>query len=534
MFNTIEEIFLSQYFLIDTVAGKFIKDMKKLFFELSKVYFVQKKRAEELFDLTESEVVKDIATEKDFMQYQRLQQYCKLAKVKVDVGQNNSEIIVIKGNAIVDSNQCKLLPNIEVSASVQFDVIKTAADCGIVNGLKVLGILQCLGLMCDKNFEEGISNLSKGADWNDITCLLALLYFNKDAREYNLARLGTLTANGQFEMLALEAAKNYGVAIGPKDEEVELLQKAFAFSIVKKDEYNATYARILHSSVLDMKERQNLILYGDKQTCAAASHLPIMMSSAEVEVANDEGIRAIFLKRELEQEKILSAMSNIDLVRYDDYRPICLSCSSPYVLKMYAKALKKSLSSSNVEVVDISKCMEFDLEPTMGNVFVRNAKEDKSNCYFLHFYGSISDMKMTYLQNILIGEKRAKFHLMPINITLDMRRVLPICFCDSSNESKLKAFCDVIQLQPVSQEEKPFVIFEIVNKKMKKYGVEIVVDGEIKEIFADYDVDMAERVIDTAVKAKRVKGGCVTLTRAMIDEYANYELNGKIKFGFGA
>ena len=214
MLNTTVELFMSEYFLIKAVLGKYLEDGKKLFSALGKIFLIPEEEVEKLYLLSENETAKSINTEQDFMQYQRILKYSRLTGTESTRNAEWEEIARIKGNAILLAQSHKLLAEADMARNAVYTCLSAAATAGSVSALKITGILQCEGIFLNKNTKAGVKTLSKAADWNDIVSTLALLRYCKDTSEYNMARLRQEVANTPFEELYETAAKSSAASSG--------------------------------------------------------------------------------------------------------------------------------------------------------------------------------------------------------------------------------------------------------------------------------------------------------------------------------
>ena len=163
---------------------------------------------------------------------------------------------------------------------------------------------------------------------------------------------------------------------------------------------------------------------------------------------------------------------------------------------------------------------------------MRSIDEDKDNRFLLFFHGEISEKKIDAVKSILQSGRRAKFHLNSPSVTLNLGAVLPICFCDKQNAQALEPYCDIVRLAPITTDELPSAIKEILVSKEQMYGVgKIKLSGEVGEVFDGYDIDAVEKLIDAAVRARREKGAKITLSRDILQSYATE--NDRPRIGFG-
>ena len=521
MLNARVELFMSEYFLIKAVLGKFLGNGKELFLALSKIFLIPEAEAEKLYTLSENDTARSITTDSEFMQHQRIEKYFRLMGTAKTTAAEWEEVARIKGNAILIAQSRNLMLDADASRNVVYTCLSSAATCGAVSAIRITGILQCEGIFLNKNVPAGIKTLSKSADWNDSISTLALLHYSEDAREFNMARLKQEVANTPFEELYEVAAKEYGEADGEEIDEVKLLDKAFNSGVLKRESYDPKYARILNSPALYIKDKEKAVFTLNKEQLCAISDLPLKLSHTSMSAVDCERIQKVAVKREAEISAISRALKNGDLRGLASYRPLCLCCESKYVLDMYARAIGAKNADTHVEIIDVAELGDYDFEPNANNVFVRNIDEDKDNRFILYFCGEISEKKMDAVKCILQSPRRAKFHLNSPSVTLNLSAVLPVCFCDEQNAKKLKPYCDEVRLSEVTAEELSAAVKDVLRGKQKLYGVGAIgFSGEVAEVLKGYDIDTAERLIDAAVRARREKGARITLSREALREYA--------------
>ncbi len=532
MLNATVELFMYEYFLIRAVLGKYLEDGEKLFRRLSKIFLISEPDADKLYRLAENETSRAITTDKEFMQHQRMQKYSRLIGSVNNTNAAWEEVTVVKGNAILLAQNRNLVSDSDASGNAVYTRLTSAATGGLVSALRIVGFLQCEGIFLNKNEKAGIKNLSKAAGWNDVVSTLALLYYRQDTREFNVMRLRQEVVDTPFEGLYKAAAMEYGEADISDICEVKLLNKAFNSGVLKRELYEPKHARILNSMALPVKDKEKAVFTQNKEVLGVIGDLPLKLSPSRTVPVDVSAVRNATFKRGEEGASVIRALKNSDLRCLSSYRPLCLCCNSQYVLNTYAKAIAVKNTNTHIETINVAELEEYDFEPTANNVFVRSIDEDKDNRFLLYFYGEISEKKMDVVKSVLQTSRRAKFHLVNPGVTLNLSAVLPVCFCDEQNVRLLKPYCDVIRLSAVTAEEMPSAIEDILANKVKIYGVgAIKFNGEVGEVFKDYDIDTAEKLIDEAVRAHREKGAVITLSRDILQEYSSD--NGRPKIGFG-
>lgn len=526
------EMFLTEYYLIKSVLGKHLTEEKKLFAALGEICLIPKREIDNLYNLAENETARDINTVSEFYRHQRILEYGRLNGVPQKVNAEWEEAVRIKGNAIVSANDYRLVPEADATRNVVFNRLSSAATGGNIPAMRIMGILQCEGIFFEKNRTEGLKNLIKTAEWNDRVSVLALLRYSEDKREYNMARLRMVTQNTPFAKLCVAAAEKYKTRSDMEVREVSLLYKAFGAGVLKSDCFDSHYARILNSKALHAKDKEKAVFSPNKDLVSVIGDLPLKLSPENVRAIGTDAVELISVKREEENAAIVRALRNSDLRTVDNYRPLCICSDSRYILNMYAKAIAADNKNANVKIIEVGDLVDYDLEPTTNNVFLRGIDEDKDNILMLFFCGQILGRKVDAVKSLLQSARRANFHLNSPNVTLDLSAVLPICFCDRENAQLLGTLCDIVRLEPVTKEELPPVVSDIVSRKSELYGVgKIEICGEIGELFRGYDIDAAEKLIDAAVRARRTNDGGIVLSREVIEEFAPKNDSPRIGFG---
>lgn len=314
--------------------------------------------------------------------------------------------------------------------------------------------------------------------------------------------------------------------------EIKLLYKAFGSGVLKREGYDPKYARILNSKALYIKDKEKAVFTQNKEQLSVIGDLPLKLSHENITAIDVDAVEKVAIKREVETTAVVRALKNSDLRELPSYRPLCICSDSKYILNTYAKAIATKSKAAHVEMIDVGELIEYDFEPTPNNIFVRSIDEDKDNRFLLFFHGEISEKKIDAVKSILQSGRRAKFHLNSPSVTLNLGAVLPICFCDKQNAQALEPYCDIVRLAPITTDELPSAIKEILVSKEQMYGVgKIKLSGEVGEVFDGYDIDAVEKLIDAAVRARREKGAKITLSRDILQSYATE--NDRPRIGFG-
>jgi hypothetical protein len=527
--NSIIEMFLSEYFFVGAILGKYLDDSKKLFFGLGKMFYIPNDQLDNLYAKTEEPKVKNIVTEKDFALYLRIKKYSQLFDVTFKENIDIDEMVTIKGNALTKAVNLKLASANNISHNNLYATLTTFADSGIVDAIRVLGILQCEGIFVDKNLPIGIGNLTKAANWNDIKSVVALLNYDAESKEYNLNRLHMLIKDTPFFGLYEQAVKGLN-GFKPKEiKETKLLRKAFNATVLKREICEPKYARVLCSKAISLHDKEKAFFSPSKELITAIADLPLKV--AQIEPTRDlSWLANVALCRKGEQAKIAANLGYN--IRSSAYRTLDLCSNSVYLLKMYARAIQ-NLTDVNVECINVSDLASYDLEPTANNIFIRSVDEDKPNIFLIYMLGDIPEQITENIKGFLQTEKRSKFHLSVPNVTIDLGNVLPIVLCDKSNSKNLADICDTVVLADISQKELPDLIDDIVESKKCEYGIaDIKWSNDVINCLCNMSADNIEKCIDKAIRAEALQSGEVQLDKDILTKYKDTDkMCGCIGFG---
>lgn len=532
MFNVLTETFLYEYFLHDAILGSFY-DRKTLFLRLGEVFCLPEKEISDLFDLTENESVREIASESDYKRYRRIKQYNELIGNAQLYSEIEDMLIAIKGNAVVTATRYGMKASEESTETLVVKTLMGGAQVGNVVALRVLGILQCEGITVAKDLCCGVKNLKKAMQWGDIPATLAMVKYSSTDKVELVKILNASVENTPYTFLSSLVEDKYDVsAEGEQSEEVLLVKQAINANKLKQDNYDSLCSRLVYSKIIGIKDKEKIVFSECKEMLSEACDLPLRLKFDEIEV-DEAAIDDLKINRENERKSLIQALYGSDIRTKDEFRPICLCSNSEYVLETYASAVCGALKTSNVERIEVGELREYDFEPNRNNVFLRGLNECKNNVYLLVFKGDVSDTAIELTKTVLRSDKRRKFRLNQPAVTLDLSSVLPICVCDKENAKKLKNITEIIELAPVRAEEKASVIDDLLEKKEKTYAIgEITVSSEVKEKLCTLTAENAEKILDKVIRTNRSKGKSLELSMDMVEPYLNKKTGGN-NYGFG-
>ncbi len=532
MLNSATELLLTNYFYIVTLVGDFLDGGKKLFYRLSKMFNMPNQEAERLYDIASSRELNEIDTLNKFNQHNRLLKYYELSGKSSPLSPEYEEVTRIKGNVLASLKGTPLEVSKNVPRQVVYNTLISATNAGSVNALFACGLLQCEGIFFDRNFKAGIKKLKNAADWLDIVSLLALIEYEESSRNYNLARLDIAACNTPYESLVKAVISYYDIPQYFGDLSAsELLVKAFAAGTLKREQYDAKVSRILNSSVLSFDDKERLIYTASKDLFSTVGNLPLKLGkSGFADMARDCKIKLPFNRNEEkhEIEEWLSRVSSSGT----GIRPLCIVSESGYIQGMYANAFADMLRGAHIVRVDIATLTGYDLEPSPGNVFVRNIDEDKFNVFMLSARGELNEQALSVVINFARSNARRQFHISALGVTLDLSGIMIICFSDKRNAGAFKQHFQVMELKELSLEERRESFDKIISARSKTYGLtSATICDEAYLSMRGCSIDQAEKALDAAIRHNSANRKDITITVDMIAPYIKNTQKSAIGFG---
>lgn len=530
MLTNQNELFLSEYFFTRSALGKLVKDPRRVFDVLARIFLIADGDVDGMYALAEDKLVADVTNYADYLQFCRIKKYVALVGGDGGVPDQIEDVIAVKGEALARAYDLKL-DGTRITESAIFRMITEGAAHGTVAAMRILGFIQCEGIYTDRDAAAGVKNLQKAAGWNNVEGILAALYYAADDRQADINRLSTVAEGTVYRAFPALAESRYGVKANGTVKESKLLNKAFALGKLTPDIYSAQHARIICSDMLDPRDKERAMFSPNDQAISEVAELPLKLHG--VAFALDRGaLDDMPLVRQKEQDRIAMCLTNSDLLERSAFRPLCVCADSEYLRALYARHIRAAFTEAHVEYIDVAGLDENDLQPTAKNIFVRSCDEDSFNVYFMSFVGNIADRVMQEAVEFLQSRRRKKFCLLSPGVVINLGKVLPVCFCDKANAKELKKYCDVVTVGAVSATEKPAAYDDMVASKQRLYGATNVTLSEAAvSRLNELSVDGAESVIDSVIKYNRGKAETV-ITPALIDECAGARTE-KHRYGFG-
>ena len=139
---------LSEYFLFESMLGNLAN--KDVFNAVADVSMLGKKEAEALYALTLNEEVAEIRTLEDYNRYLRVNEYLGVSNLD-----DEHQLIAAKGQALSYAAKFELIAKEGMTALTIKKNLMNNALSGKIAAMRCLGVLQCVGLIFDKNEQIG-------------------------------------------------------------------------------------------------------------------------------------------------------------------------------------------------------------------------------------------------------------------------------------------------------------------------------------------------------------------------------------------
>ena len=533
--DSVTELFLSQFFMLRATLGNFGEHGKELFSSLGQTFFMNENEADRIYNMIRSSEISAISTEKDYYRHLRAKQYLGMISTSYVYDELTDALINIKGNAIINAASHGIKYASEATATSIYQYITGKALLGDIFFMRILGIMQCEGIICAKDRARGLKTLEAAASWYDIPSILLALYYG-NTTEINLNRLCLSIDNSPYGLLLSLCERKYGYISGSETYEHKMLVRAFGMGILKREIFSSAYAKIIYHKTLSLTEKENLVFSYSKEQIMAISGLPLELCHFDMvplTYGDSDNFDRISFFREKEQSTVIQSFVNSDLRIYEGYRPVCISSSSQYMLRIYADAIKGASDVVHIERFEASDLNEYDFEPNERNILVKNCRADKLNVYFFFLLGKIKESVMCQIKNFLITAKRSKFRLSNPAIVLNLGEILPVCFCDRENAKLLEGYCESIVLSDVSSSETRSAVLSFISEKSRLYKTgDISITESAMDKIVNLGLDKAENTIDAAIRRNRKINEKIVLTEEMLSEFCNM-IKEPCGFGFG-
>lgn len=529
MNEILKENFLNEYFTFEHILSNFGTNKVSLFNSLATIFLIPQDKVEVLRKNCFNSSVEDIRSYDEYMQYCRTQNYFENSEYVIDESEQIKRMIHIKGNAI------RRVP-IESEKATRTTILNRlyeASSNGNIVSMRILGFMECEGIYLNKNIDRGYKNIEKAVKWNSVESVLMALYYNESERELNLQRLYSITNKTIYEDIIKDAEMAYNLKTKKVIlSECKLLRRTFEQNhSVKPEVFNSQYARLIYSNVISEAKKNRVLSLSKSESIAEVLDLPLNLSFTP-ECVNSN-IKDFSLAYRDEHNEVLSYLNLLGSSGYHNMRPLCITSSSKYVLKLYKKFLSKCFSNANIEVIDVKDLSRYDIEPTKENIFLRRCNEDKNNVFFLFFNGDIDDEIMEKVIPFLKYEKRSKFLIVNMGAEINLEAIMPICLCDKANVQSLRKYCNVVEFSFFTNVEKNILLNEMINAQKEKLKLQsLIVEDDVREALLKRSVDDMHRIIKKSVLQAQKNDGNMTIDFVVYKMVISNEIKHSKNYGF--
>ena len=506
--TTLEERFLTSYFQIELLVGKFISDEEKdrLFTSLANIYLIAEEKRAELSSLKDLDAVKSIGSNYEYNLHRRIVTFNRLTNYE---SHSEDELYVcdIKGRSTTTLEELGFNFVLDTTSPAVVRFLTNTSGQGALLSMRILGTLQTLGVFVPKNESAGLKLLTKASKWNDPDAMLTLLCHDKETRKNSISMLRSVSEGTPFETIYATAKAHYGFDKVENHFETELVMSALALhnKTLRPEIYFPQVTRIAYSEVLTPVDKKRLVLNAI-ELVGEANNLPIGLKKKDLELC--ENPAPIVLEREDEANGIIQAI--MYSAQTDNSLSPCIVANDDFVASQSQNLIANAFPDANVVSIDICDLYGNDLNGDKNNIIVRSLSESKRNILLLVMRGHADARIVEIVSRFLRAPERREFRLSVPSVTLDLSGVVTVCITDTQNHKTVKQFCDNIETANMTREEKEGAIYRILAERAKVYGIEgLEITPEAKDALLNRidSFTMTESILDRLAYSCKSRNG---------------------------
>lgn len=522
-----EEKCLQKYFEAQVALTNHLDNaqFKRLFDALADAYGVGAERRDRLFALVENDELKQIDSDDLYKRQKRIRQYSEDYGLDEEGAIYPPELLDIKGNAINADAAAKIAPGDQQTSSDIASRVAKAARTGNTTAMFLSALMYFEGLIVKKDVELATRTLRKLALWTSTDAqLLGIAYDPENATQY-AARLAALTV-GLPEAELMDICKAKLAVLPREDAGMRLLRKATEKGYAQADCYNSNFARVAHSEILSVGDKQRVLLSGDANFVSAVSSLPLKLPKKPVKLTISE-VKTRFARIE-EQKKIARVLSSAKM-----RESVCFESEDTQLLKEYAEAIKLCIGCGNVQCIDFEKLDASELESETGNIFLRSINEDETNVFLISVGEGSDPINLELALNFLDSFKRAHFKVRRLGVELNLSSVCVVPFVDSALRNSFQGRVTFVPLAKVSDKEKETVIDVEVAKfaQSGEFGDELTLADDARQKLVAMDLEDSAVVLEQAARHAFIDGSSV-ITAEHVSQSLDEVAPNQTSFGF--
>ncbi len=454
---------LKSYSLFEVICGFAVPDKERrlVFDEIADIFCLGDAQwLQETFKRLSAE---DIRRANDRNEYNMLARYAAFNPGSYDAEEH--KIIACKGAAV------KVRDAIHQSgASSPEDLLRdlmTAAESGIVPCMALLGFMSANGIAVGRDEEYALRMLDGASRWGSLFGTLSgIRCFG--ATPERLGRLEgilslTPAKDGEY---GEDVASAYGVSLSEADSEsraltYELIRSCCAGHL-KRDRRSERVDALLCSRVITQKSKLSMLARPISD--GELSALPLgIKDGGERPVMIASTFMTSPLSREEEVARIKDALLPLAHPAAMTYKPLMLVCSDSFVLDLYRDAIAEliGLPRASVSLRDPGN-------ETLGTSLGSNAMLSELDrlgtsraTVFFESPESLDGDSSVRLAKLLRHDYREHFAIG--DAELDLSAAVPVLLCRKAPERIISEQCLRVDLSPVTTEEKPDVIKQLLS-----------------------------------------------------------------------
>ena len=525
MLEIVVEKMLTDYYKTCLAMGRYVNP-NKIFDVFIRINDVGPDRAEQLRTLVNSSVAAELTNDRDCNMYYRSCQILRMRGQEIPLSDLQQQLIAIKVNAIRQLTQEGLCATPNATAMQLWQNLYGAAEEGIVDALRIGGLLLAEGMLPYKN-HNGNRWLHAAASWLDYTSLLYMLRsgdsnsygfeFNYETTLYRACEYFEFPHVGKS---AVEDVNNLNYS-----HNGFLLIEAVKALKVDLNKINPLYHKIIYSHNLTENDKEKLVVrneYSEKELSLLPTDTGYPTVGPEALLRRSESFRSKEC-RQIADLYLMQKQSTIGIV-----------CDDIDMLDQYDNiivAAHRGARNEHVETIDVSYLNQSDFEPTVNNVFLRKCVNGFFNVLILRMSGHISSEILKRINDFL--ENKNRYRINKPDVVLNLSDVLVYCLCDEQNMQQV--FCNAkIHVTPMSCDEKKNLIRETEKKicvELHK-GNESRLSDEMVSQLSHYSLKLAERVVAEILRQTQdCEAPTVELMSNLLKEYGKEKADNN--FGFG-
>jgi len=136
MSDILTETFLTEFFKYCSVAVCFAEDAKRIFDRLYEAFLLPENYKDKLYANTQSEIVREVKSNEDFLQFMRISQYAELQNLNKLCAHSQVEMLKIKGSAIKEVSEIDLIPSQNITAIANYRLVSDGANAGKLSAMR--------------------------------------------------------------------------------------------------------------------------------------------------------------------------------------------------------------------------------------------------------------------------------------------------------------------------------------------------------------------------------------------------------------